>query len=178
MFGAKASPLPNLLSLSRAVISPLFFWTIKGHNIKAFIVLAVWAMLSDFLDGFLARKLNSITRAGKIIDPVADKLCVIMAALALAFYSDLPLILLIIIVARDILILLCGWAIARSARIIPVSNWIGKVTVAVLAITLIVYVFELTILYTFVFWSAILFVGISSVSYLLTGIRIIKHKSE
>jgi len=103
---------------------------------------------------------------------------VIAGALALTSYGDLPLILLIIIIARDILILLCGWAITRSAGIIPVSNWIGKVTVTVLSIALIIYVFEINQLYAVAFWSAIVFVSTSSISYLVTGIRIIINSSE
>jgi len=178
MTGIKPSPWPNLLSVSRAVLAPLFFWAIKDQHITAFIILAAWALLSDFLDGFLARKLNSITRAGKIIDPVADKLCVIAAALALTLHADLPLILLIIIITRDILILLFSWMIAGKAGIIPVSNWIGKITVTVLTITLLVYVFRLIQFYTVAFWLIIFFVSISSISYLLTGIRIIKNKTE
>jgi len=175
---AKASPWPNLLSLSRAIIAPLFFWTIKEQLITAFIILTAWAIFSDFLDGFLARKLNSITKAGKMIDPVADKLCVIAAALALTIYDDLPRILLFFIIARDILILLFGLMITRSAKIIPVSNWIGKATVTALSIALLIYAFKISKFYDPAYWVVILFVIASSISYLSNAVRIIKNKSE
>ncbi|MCP4581964.1 MAG: CDP-diacylglycerol--glycerol-3-phosphate 3-phosphatidyltransferase [candidate division Zixibacteria bacterium] len=160
------------------VISPIIFWAIKDDNIALIVCLVVWALISDFLDGFLARRLNSITKAGKIIDPLADKLCVASAAFAVSLYGDMPVSLVIIIIARDLTIAVFGFAIIKKVKEIPVSNIIGKLTVTVLSLALIIYVFKAHQLYAFAFWSSVFFIVASSVSYLFIGIRAISYKKE
>lgn len=129
-------------------------------------MLAAWAILSDFFDGFVARKLNSVSTAGKIFDPLADKLCVAAAAISITLYGDMPLFLLLVILARDFLIAAFGIAIIKTRKTVPISNTSGKVTVFVLAVCLLVYVYRLVPLYNLAFWFAFLFIILSSVSYL------------
>jgi phosphatidylglycerophosphate synthase len=127
------------------------------------------------LDGFLARRLNCISRAGKILDPLADKLCMAAAAIAAARYLELPILLLAAIVARDLVIAIFGLGIIGKRHQIPVSNIWGKTTVFILSLSLIVYIFQIRSLYVFAFWSALAFILISSYSYLKTGLRMLKN---
>ncbi len=75
--------IPNLLSLLRIVVIPIFaYFFIKGEAVLAIIMLAL-SGISDFLDGKIARKFNQVSDLGKVLDPVADKLTQITLAVLL-----------------------------------------------------------------------------------------------
>ena len=66
--------IPNLLSLLRLLLIPVVvFLVARGHNTAA-LLLILFGMVTDILDGYLARRLNQVTELGKIIDPLGDKL--------------------------------------------------------------------------------------------------------
>lgn len=73
--------LPNFLTLSRVFLIPVFFlFYLNGQIIVSFLILG-YSVLTDFLDGYLARKLNQTSELGALLDPVADKF------IALSYYS-------------------------------------------------------------------------------------------
>ncbi len=75
--------IPNLLSLLRIVVIPIFaYFFIKGDAVWAIVMLAL-SGISDFLDGKIARKFNQVSDLGKVLDPVADKLTQITLAVLL-----------------------------------------------------------------------------------------------
>jgi cardiolipin synthase len=95
--------VPNLLSLLRLVGVPYFFWLIVGPHSDgiALIVLGISAA-TDWLDGYLARRLNQFSRLGELLDPLADRLY-ILAALAALYIRDLiPVWVVLALVARDL----------------------------------------------------------------------------
>ena len=169
--------VPNILSFSRIPVSPFIFIAIKNDNLTLVIGLALWAMLSDYLDGFLARRWQVMSEAGKILDPLGDKLCIAAGATALSLYRDFPLFLTVIIIGRDIFILLFGLAIAGKIKHVPGSNIIGKITVTVLAVVLLIYVLNLAYLYTIAVAAAIIAILLSSISYLSQAYRIVFNKT-
>jgi len=172
------SMIPNLLSSLRIILAPIIFLTIRSSDNYLIAIVIILALLTDYTDGYFARKLNSITDAGKILDPLADKLCIVAASLAAVFYRDLPMILFVSIAGRDLLILLAGLLIIKKRRNIPVSNVVGKVTVFVLSLTLIVYVFGITEIYEWFYYLAIIFILISLISYLISGWKLLRTKIE
>jgi CDP-diacylglycerol--glycerol-3-phosphate 3-phosphatidyltransferase len=165
--------LPNFLSAIRIVIAPAIFFAIKAHNVLAIGILATAAILSDFFDGYLARRLNAVTKTGKILDPLADKFCVALAALASAIYQSFPIALLILILARDIIIMLFGLTIIAQKKQVPVSNIYGKVTVTMLTLTLIIYILQISSLYIIANIAATTMIVVSSLSYLVAALRIL-----
>jgi CDP-diacylglycerol--glycerol-3-phosphate 3-phosphatidyltransferase len=169
--------IPNLLSLSRVLISPFVFIAVKDDRIGLIIAFASWAMLSDYLDGLLARKWDVISNAGKILDPLADKLCIAAAAIALTLYGDFPLLLTFIIIGRDIFISLFGLAISKKIKYVPGSNMTGKIAATVLAIILLIYIFKVESLYSISYITAVFFIILSSVSYLALAYRFISNKN-
>lgn len=169
--------IPNFLSFSRILITPLIFLAIKNNDILIIIVLALWSVLSDFWDGKLARKWNVTSDIGKILDPLGDKLCIAAAAVSLSIYGDLPFLITLIIVGRDFFILLFGIALARKIKHVPASNMIGKITVTVLTIVLLIYIFKIDVLYNFAFGVALIFIVISSASYLYLAYKFISARS-
>lgn len=96
--------LPNLLSLLRLALVPVFLVLIvTGHSISAFLVLAV-ASFTDWLDGYLARKLNQVTRIGALLDPAADRLYIFATLIGLAVTGSIPAWLPVVVIARDVLL--------------------------------------------------------------------------
>ncbi len=95
---------PNLLSALRLVLVPVFLWLILiGQNLWAFAILA-FSSFTDWLDGFLARKLNQTSRLGQLLDPAADRLFILASLIGLAATSQVPWWLVFVIVARDVLL--------------------------------------------------------------------------
>lgn len=102
--------LPNLLSISRVpilfVMAGLLYLDNKTALICALLLL-IFAALTDWLDGYLARKFNSISDLGKLLDAVADKIFIIGLFCALLTFEFLPpwcLFLVLIVIAREFLI--------------------------------------------------------------------------
>jgi cardiolipin synthase (CMP-forming) len=126
--------ISNLLSLLRLILAvPISVALILNKPYLAF-GMGMIAFISDFLDGYFARKLNQVTELGKIIDPLADKVVVISVVLVLFFQGKFPLWLGASIISRDILILIGGLLIKRKLGYALPSNFAGKLTVTVIAI--------------------------------------------
>lgn len=138
--------ISNLLSIFRAVLSipfalvmllpdpPLRSW--------AAVILAVGA-LTDKLDGDIARMRGEETAWGRILDPLADKVCVAVMALVLLTLGALPLWFVAVLIGRDVLIL-CGGMYLKSTRgmVLP-SNTAGKWTAGIVALTVFVLLLDL-----------------------------------
>jgi cardiolipin synthase len=94
--------IPNALSALRLLGVPVFFWLIVGpKNDGLALTILVISSFTDWLDGFLARKLNQFSRLGELLDPLADRLYVVAALIALYLRDLIPLWVLVILVLRD-----------------------------------------------------------------------------
>lgn len=170
------SNIPNALSVLRLIIAPFIFVAIAWHDQGWITILAMIAVVTDFLDGYLARKFGVISQAGKVLDPLADKLCVAAAAIGATMFMSMPAILLIFIILRDSMIAIFGLLIIKAKRQIPVSNIWGKITVFILTVTLIVYIFEIKALFILAYFLAVVFMLISSYSYFTIGMKLLKSE--
>ena len=141
---------PNLVTLSRIVLIPLIIglyylpdeWlSFHGKNIAATVVF-VLAALTDWLDGYLARRLNQTSAFGAFLDPVADKLIVIGALIALLHLNRVDMLVALIIIGREIAIsALREWmAKVGQAKSVAVA-FIGKLKTVgqMVAIPLLLY---------------------------------------
>ncbi|WP_296137581.1 CDP-alcohol phosphatidyltransferase family protein [uncultured Tessaracoccus sp.] len=118
--------VPNVLSFLRLLAIPVFVWLILAHlDLAAVIVLAVSAV-TDWCDGFLARALRQRTRLGAQLDPVSDRLYILATIIALLIRGIVPWPFVVVLVARDVL-LLCLWPFLRRTgrNALPV-NMVGK----------------------------------------------------
>jgi len=147
----KGKPLTpsNVLSIARVLLLIPIFRSLSlntpAGNAWALLFMGL-AVLSDFLDGFLARRLGQISDLGKVLDPVADKICIISVACFLASTArenPFPLWFLITIMAREVLVVGFGYLIYRRCGIISTSNIWGKTTSIVVAALLIVYTLQI-----------------------------------
>lgn len=100
----QAKTPPNLISLLRLALVPVFVYLlISGHDLLAILVLAI-AGITDFLDGYLARRLNQVTRLGQLLDPFADRLYILATLIGLAVTQVIPVYLALLIIARDLIL--------------------------------------------------------------------------
>ena len=101
--------LPNQLTILRIILSPIFLFFFLSDVIwmkQVSVLIYIIAALSDWYDGWLARKFNYITSWGKFWDPLADKILTSMAFIGFAIVQLIPWWMVIIIVGRDVLITL------------------------------------------------------------------------
>lgn len=85
--------------------------------------------LSDLLDGYIARKYGMISELGKIVDPLADKISVIVISLILMYLGKIPVWFVVIVVARDLLIFGFGLYLNNKKDVRLMSNMPGKLAV-------------------------------------------------
>ena len=95
--------LPTVLTLSRIVLIPFFVLTVQDHPILGAVVFGI-ASITDFLDGYLARRSGQITKFGIIMDPLADKLLVISALIVLVDMERISVEIAIILIVREFLV--------------------------------------------------------------------------
>jgi len=99
--------LPNILTLFRMIaVGPIVLWLLQGRYFAAF-VLAIFAGVSDLLDGYLARRFGWMTHFGGVLDPLTDKLLLVSTVFTLAWLQQLPWWLVVLVVLRDVVII-CG----------------------------------------------------------------------
>lgn len=125
--GSRIWTIPNLLSMLRlALVPPFLVLIVVGDYVAALIVLVV-ASLTDLLDGYLARRLNQVTRLGQLLDPAADRLYIFAALVGLAANDLVPWWIVVVIVARDVFLLVLGVVLANHGYgPLPVHQ-LGKV---------------------------------------------------
>ncbi|MEO5534817.1 MAG: CDP-alcohol phosphatidyltransferase family protein [Pseudolysinimonas sp.] len=105
--------IPNILSFFRLLLIPVFLALLIVNEFGwALLVLAVSAV-TDFVDGYVARHFNQVTRLGQLLDPAADRLFIFSTLLGLAWQQLLPWWLVAIIIARDVLLLVLGIVLAN-----------------------------------------------------------------
>ena len=133
------------------------------------VVVFILASLTDFLDGHIARKYNLVTNFGKFMDPLADKLLVCSAMIALVGMHRLSSIVAIIIIAREFII--SGFRLIASDNgiVIAASYW-GKFKTTFQMIGVVLLIFNipaLSTLTTIIVWIALALTVISLVDYIV-----------
>ncbi|MHA7986324.1 CDP-alcohol phosphatidyltransferase family protein [Rathayibacter sp. CAU 1779] len=128
--------VPNLLSFFRLALVPVFLWfVIVAWDAWALVVLII-ASVTDFFDGYLARRLGQVSRLGQLLDPAADRLYIFAALIGLAWRDLLPWWLVIAIIARDVMLLILGIVLANHGYgPLPVHH-LGKVATFALLVAL------------------------------------------
>jgi cardiolipin synthase (CMP-forming) len=131
--------LPNILSLVRLfLVLPLILVLLSSLPAARLWggLIVILGGLTDYFDGYFARKLHCESEWGRILDPVADKAGVAGMAVPLLLLGDLPLWFLLVLLARDLMILSGGLYIKRRFGIVLPSIYAGKLTVTVVVGTL------------------------------------------
>jgi cardiolipin synthase len=99
--------IPNALSAARLLGVPVFFWLIVGPEKDGLaLIILVISSFTDWLDGYLARRLNQFSRLGELLDPLADRLYVVAALIALFVRELIPIWVVVALLLRDVVMFL------------------------------------------------------------------------
>jgi cardiolipin synthase (CMP-forming) len=129
--GRQVLTIPNIISIIRLAGVPLFLWLILVPQADGWALLVLMLSgVSDFADGYLARRLNQTSRLGAILDPVADRLYILSTVVGLAVRDIIPWWLAILLPARDLFLWgLVPFLRTRGYSALPV-HFLGKAATA------------------------------------------------
>ena len=117
--------IPNIITLSRLALLPLLIYFLWENNyVYGWYAAALLTIIgiTDLLDGYLARKLDAVTNMGKIIDPTADKLTVLVSLLMLMHLNRINVFIPILILSRELIIITLRAVVASDGIVIPAST--------------------------------------------------------
>jgi cardiolipin synthase len=118
--------LPNVISLVRLACAPVFVWLLVDDHLLAAAGLLAVLGASDWVDGWIARRFDQGSDLGKVLDPVADRILLLVAAIALLVQGSVPVVVGALVLARELLVSVAVLALAAAgARRIDVQ-WVGK----------------------------------------------------
>lgn len=133
--------IPNLITYVRFIlIIPFAYSFLKEEYISSAICIGL-SGLSDCFDGLVARKLNQVTSLGKILDPIADKVTLLVVVVCMVIFVPVVLPVLIILLLKDVLMLLGGTDLINKGITPPAAKWYGKVGTVVFYISVCIIVF-------------------------------------
>lgn len=118
----------NVLSFLRLLALPIIYLDlVRGSEThwRAFVLLTVF-VLTDWIDGYVARRFDQVTRIGKLLDPIADRLLMIVVGFGMVQADLVPLWIVLVILARDLVVLVGGIVMVRKGMTPPAVTRIGK----------------------------------------------------
>lgn len=160
--------LPNFFTVLRLIFLPFILIALnmqtRGGDFIAIILMAL-ACLTDFLDGYYARKLDKKSNVGRMLDPLIDKLSVDTAMLVLASAKGLPYWYVFIVIFRDLFLLLGGTFVISKRRLVVESNKLGKWTSTLFALVIISFTINIPYVKTALMYISLLMVPLTLVGY-------------
>jgi CDP-diacylglycerol--glycerol-3-phosphate 3-phosphatidyltransferase len=180
----KIFSIPNLLTLFRLILVPFAVYNIYISNFYTALFLIFIAVLTDGLDGFIARKFNQITEIGKIIDPLADNLLVISGIVVIQLNKDIHfnIFLFFLILFRELYVLFGSIYLTAKCNSFKISpTFLGKATAfaefLMLILVLLEKVFDkVAFLKMLSIYFVIVMVSLSLIQYTLIGVRALRSK--
>jgi CDP-diacylglycerol---glycerol-3-phosphate 3-phosphatidyltransferase len=128
-----APNLPNVLTVLRIMLVPVLVVALLGNTPEGDVLAAVvfaLASLTDFIDGYLARSRDAVSTFGKLMDPLADKLLIVAALLALVSLNRLAAWVAMVIIARELAVTVLRMG-ATQAGVVMAANTFGKLKTCV-----------------------------------------------
>ena len=133
--------VPNLLTYLRFVLVVPFVILFLNQKYLLSAICIGLSGISDCLDGFFARKLNQVTQLGKLLDPIADKVTLISVMLCMAFYAPNVIPILVVLIAKDVVMLIGGVSLLKRKITPPAAEWFGKLATIVFYFAVCIIVF-------------------------------------
>ena len=142
--------LANFLSIIRVILAIPFIFILEEHSLtnssdtafKVFVML-FFIVLSDLLDGYVARKMNVVSNFGKLLDPIADKICLVIVMVFLVLNQGLPFLLFFLLLSiRDVYIIIIGLYLIHVQNTVFQANKSGKYFMAITTLMMTVFVFK------------------------------------
>jgi CDP-diacylglycerol--glycerol-3-phosphate 3-phosphatidyltransferase len=169
--------LPNLLSLSRILLTPIVGYLLAQPGLESVYLcvgVLIVAVATDALDGYTARRLNQQSQLGLYLDPVADKLFAAVLLVLLVIYRELPIWLAGVVVGRDLLILVTGLLAVRKRNIALPSNLTGQYAFFAIVFLLGFYIIRFPFGQQLATWTVVALTAASSFNYGRRFLRIMR----
>lgn len=175
--------IANQLTILRMILIPFFVFFLLSDQMIVASVLFIFASLTDYFDGYLARKHKLITNFGKFMDPLADKLLVTSALICFVQLGTLNAWVVIIILSREFVVSIFR-AIAAAEGIVIAASWWGKAKTISQMIMVILLLFgnwpfsliNLPVALAFVYIATTLTI-VSGIDYIIKNKQILKEQS-
>ena len=177
--------LPNKLTTFRVILIPFFVFFLLAPYFEEYgnyiaLVIFIVASLTDFLDGKIARKYNLVTNFGKFMDPLADKLLVCSAMIALVDQGRIPAWIVIIIIAREFIISGFRLVAADNGSVIAARYW-GKFKTVFQMLMVIVLILDIpnpffAVLGTVLTYIALALTVVSLIDYIAKNKNVLKEQ--
>lgn len=161
--------LPTLITLSRIILIPFFILTAPDRPFLGALIFGV-ASVTDFLDGYLARKTGQITKFGIILDPIADKFLVISALILLVDMARLSAWIAITIIVREFLVTGLR-VVALSKDIVIPAEMGGKLKTSSQIIAVLCLVISMNIFGIDLYDVGIVFIWVALILSIFSGVR-------
>lgn len=131
--------VPNLLSLMRLGLVPVFAWVffspIPNARYWAAGIYAL-AFLTDILDGYIARRFHMVTPLGRVLDPMADKLMTFAVILCICIAGIIPKWAVVIFFCKELILGVGGLILFHNTKDVIPANWLGKASTGVFFLVL------------------------------------------
>lgn len=117
VIGDRVLTIPNLLSLVRLLVMPVVWFDIVGDRPLRAVVVLVLLVSTDWVDGYVARRFDQVSRLGKVLDPISDRILIAIVVVAMGVAGIVPWWALALVIARDVLVSVVGLVtLARGGR--------------------------------------------------------------
>jgi len=175
--------LPNKISIARIILVPFFIAAVVYSRMDIALLFFVLAIVSDAVDGLIARATGQKTKLGTIIDPIADKLLLVSAFICLSVAgsvppeSRLPPYVPIIVISRDAILVIGSiivYLITGDIKVKP--SMAGKVTTFFQMMTIVAVLIKFK--HSYIIWNiAVIMTVISAVGYIFKGSRLFNNNA-
>ncbi|PZE23360.1 CDP-alcohol phosphatidyltransferase family protein [Curtobacterium sp. MCBD17_028] len=162
---------PNLLTLVRFVLIPVYVGLVVAGHPGWGLVSLVGLGVTDWADGFIARRFHQESALGKALDPVADRLSIVAIVLSLVLVGLLPWVVVAVVVVVDLVLVAMSSALFRGSPDLDVT-WTGKIRSALLFVGLPVLLFSSTSVAEHLTWVrvvALVCIVLGTVGHVLAG---------
>ena len=166
--------LANAISISRIFLSIPLLLLLEANKLWLSFIIIILIVLTDFFDGYVARKADEITNFGKLIDPVADKICLMVVAIYLIGMYKLPfLIFFVTLSIRDTFLIIIGIYLMFSQDEVFQSNSSGKWFMGISTLMMALFMYQVPLqIPKYILW---LFYGISTTLFMISTYEYIKR---
>ncbi|MFO7154584.1 MAG: CDP-diacylglycerol--glycerol-3-phosphate 3-phosphatidyltransferase [Caldicoprobacter oshimai] len=160
--------IPNILTVIRFCLIPVFIYVFYNpdiqNNVLWGIVVFIVAGATDLLDGYIARKYGLITKWGKLMDPLADKLMLITVLISLYVKGIIPAPIILIVFVKEFLMIAGAAFLYKNRNIVVEANFFGKAATASFYVAVVATVLKLPY-YNILLYIAVVLTLIALVQY-------------
>lgn len=138
--------IPNLLTMVRFLLIPVFvyfFFSQNQYSLEIAAAVFILSGITDTLDGYIARKLNQITRLGIVLDPLADKIMLITVLASVTISNNISIWIIAVVALKELLMIAGAVSLYNERNIVIPANIFGKISTLISYIAILAVLFEL-----------------------------------